>query len=146
VGVVIWRALPSDASTLTRVAHATKRHWKYPEDWIRLWRDALTVTPGFVARHPVWCVIRGASMLGFYALSGEGRCASSSISGCCPHTSGVASGLGFSTTPSSRSGQKALACYASHPTSMPRGSISRWARAAWARSRRRRVGGRCRCW
>jgi len=30
------------------------------------------VTPGFVARHPVWCAIRGASMLGFYALSGAG--------------------------------------------------------------------------
>ena len=70
--VVIRRALPSDASALTRVAHAAKRHWKYPEDWIRLWRDALTVTPGFVARHPVWCAIRGASMLGFYALSGVG--------------------------------------------------------------------------
>mgnify|MGYP001599681049 FL=1 len=33
---MIWRALPSDAYTLTRVAHAAKRHWKYPEDWIRL--------------------------------------------------------------------------------------------------------------
>ena len=72
MGVLIWRVLASDASALTRGAHAAKRHWKYPEDWIRLWRDALTVTPGFVARHPVWCAIRGASMLGFYALSGVG--------------------------------------------------------------------------
>ncbi|MEK7387650.1 MAG: GNAT family N-acetyltransferase [candidate division NC10 bacterium] len=70
--VVIRRALPSDAPALTRVAHAAKRHWKYPDGWIRLWRDALTVTPGFVERHPVWCAFRGASLAGFYALSGEG--------------------------------------------------------------------------
>ena len=70
--VVIRRALPSDALALTRVAHAAKRHWRYPEDWIRLWRDALTVTPAFVARHPVGCAVRGASVLGFYALSGTG--------------------------------------------------------------------------
>lgn len=64
-------ALPPDVA-LTRVAHAAKRHWKYPEDGLRRWRDALTVTPGFVARHAVCCAIRGASMLGFYALSGAG--------------------------------------------------------------------------
>lgn len=70
--IVIRRARPSDAPALTRVARAAKRHWRYPEAWIRLWRDALTVTPGFVARHPVWCARRGASVLGFYALSGAG--------------------------------------------------------------------------
>ena len=70
--VVIRRALPSAAPALTRVAHAAKRHWKYPEDWIRLWRDALTVTPAFVERHPVWCAVRGASVPGLYALSGTG--------------------------------------------------------------------------
>ena len=70
--VVIRRALPSDAPALTRVAHAAKRHWKYPEDWIRLWRDALTVTPGFVARQPVWCAVRGEAVVGFYALAGAG--------------------------------------------------------------------------
>lgn len=70
--VVIRRARPSDAPALTRVAHAAKRHWKYPDGWIRLWRDALTVTPGFVARHAVCCAIRGASLAGFYALSGDG--------------------------------------------------------------------------
>jgi GNAT superfamily N-acetyltransferase len=69
---VIRRALPADARALTRVAHAAKRHWKYPEDWIRRWRDALTVTRRFVEHHPVYCAVRGARLLGFYALSGVG--------------------------------------------------------------------------
>src|SRR5439155_3872006 len=42
--VVIRRALPADTQALTRVAHTAKRYWKYPEDWIRRWRDALTVS------------------------------------------------------------------------------------------------------
>jgi GNAT superfamily N-acetyltransferase len=70
--VVIRRALPADGRALTRLAHAAKRLWKYPEDWIRLWRDSLTVTPVFIERHPVWCAARGARVLGFYALSGVG--------------------------------------------------------------------------
>ena len=70
--VVIRRALPADARALTRVAHTAKRHWKYPEDWIRRWRDALTVTRRFVEHHPVYCVVHGARVLGFYGLSGVG--------------------------------------------------------------------------
>ena len=70
--IVIRRALVLDAPVLTRVAHAAKRHWGYPEDWLRLWRDALTVTPAFIERRPVWCAVRGATVLGFYALSGSG--------------------------------------------------------------------------
>ena len=69
---VIRRALPADARALTRVAHAAKRHWKYPEDWIRRWRDALTVTRRFVEHHPIYGAVRGARLLGFYALSGVG--------------------------------------------------------------------------
>lgn len=70
--VVTRRALPSDAPALTRVAHAAKRHWRYPEDWLRLWRDALTVTPALIERQPVWCAVRGAEVLGFYVLAGSG--------------------------------------------------------------------------
>ncbi len=56
---VIRRALPADTRALTRVAHAAKRHWGYPEDWIRPWRGALTVTPRFVEHHPVYCAVLG---------------------------------------------------------------------------------------
>ena len=57
--VVVRRAFGSEAPVLTRVARAAKRHWKYPEAWIARWRDALTVTPAFVERHPVRCAVRG---------------------------------------------------------------------------------------
>lgn len=44
----IRRAAESDAETLTAVAHAAKRHWKYPERWIELWSEQLTISPAYL--------------------------------------------------------------------------------------------------
>jgi predicted GNAT family N-acyltransferase len=37
-----------------------------------LWKDALTVTPDFIARHLVYRAGHGSDIVGFYALTGEG--------------------------------------------------------------------------
>ncbi len=66
----IRRARPADCGDLTRLAHAAKRYWRYPERIIRLWKLDLTVTPAFVVRQPVYCAVRGATVVGFYAFSG----------------------------------------------------------------------------
>jgi len=65
---MIRRTVPADASALTAVAHAAKRHWRYPEEWIALWRRELTVTPAFIERYPVHCAVDGDAIVGFYAL------------------------------------------------------------------------------
>jgi GNAT superfamily N-acetyltransferase len=72
VEVVIERALPAHADTLTRLAHAAKRHWRYAETDIARWKDALTLTPDFIARHPVYAARAGGDIVGFYALTGDG--------------------------------------------------------------------------
>jgi len=71
-GIRIRSARSEDASTLTAVAHAAKRHWGYPEELIQLWRADLTVTPAFITSHPVYCAVKGSEIVGFYALSREG--------------------------------------------------------------------------
>jgi GNAT superfamily N-acetyltransferase len=70
--VRIRKARPADSDELTRIAHAAKRFWKYPERTIRLWKSDLTITPQFVAGHRVYCAVQRARVVGFYALSGEG--------------------------------------------------------------------------
>ena len=50
--VEIRPAQRTDADTLTAIAHAAKRSWRYPEEWIRLWSNELTVTPDFIERNP----------------------------------------------------------------------------------------------
>ncbi len=65
----IRSAHPSDASRLSAVAHAAKRYWGYDEDLMALWDAELTLTPEFIAGHPVYCAVRDGVVVGFYALS-----------------------------------------------------------------------------
>ncbi len=67
----IVRARPEDASVLTGIAFAAKRHWGYPERWIESWRDLLTVRPEFIAHHETYAAILEGRTVGFYALGVE---------------------------------------------------------------------------
>jgi len=73
VAIRIRRARSADTEELTRIAHAAKRFWGYPEKWIRLWKPDLTVTSEFVRNQVVFCAVRGSTIVGFYALSGDGQ-------------------------------------------------------------------------
>lgn len=61
-------AAPEDVDELTEVAHAAKRHWGYPEEWIALWSDELTVRRRYLVQHRVR-VVRDAGILGWCATS-----------------------------------------------------------------------------
>jgi N-acetylglutamate synthase-like GNAT family acetyltransferase len=52
--IQIRRAQPDEAAVLTEIAHAAKRHWGYPENWIAHWKDELTITPDFIANNEVY--------------------------------------------------------------------------------------------
>jgi len=71
VQIRIRRARRADAAELTRIAHAAKRFWGYPETLIHLWKPDLTITRELVAKYPVYCAIRRSGVIGFYAFSGE---------------------------------------------------------------------------
>jgi N-acetylglutamate synthase-like GNAT family acetyltransferase len=64
----IRKALTEDAATLTAIAHDAKRHWGYPEHWIKHWQDDLTISPDFVTTNQVYVAERDNELLGFYAL------------------------------------------------------------------------------
>ncbi len=57
---------------MTRIAHAAKRYWGYPENYIRLWKNELTLTPEFIARTPVFSARCDADIVGLCALEGDG--------------------------------------------------------------------------
>lgn len=64
----IRRAQESDSDELTRIAHESKRHWGYPERWIELWREDLTISPAFIAANEVYLAEDGTEALGCYGL------------------------------------------------------------------------------
>jgi GNAT superfamily N-acetyltransferase len=67
----IIRARPEDSEKLTEIAHAAKRSWGYPEHWIRIWRDVLTLRPEFIAANIAYCAIEDEGVIGFYLLTTE---------------------------------------------------------------------------
>ena len=71
--MLITRAVPADAADLTGIAHAAKRHWGYPEEWIVRWMTALTVTPEFITAQPTVVARVEQRPVGFAALTGLGR-------------------------------------------------------------------------
>jgi N-acetylglutamate synthase-like GNAT family acetyltransferase len=64
----IRRATPDEAEALTALAHAAKRHWGYPEEWIDHWRTDLTITSDFIAAHEVFVAIVDHEIAGCCAL------------------------------------------------------------------------------
>ncbi|HEU0013094.1 MAG TPA: GNAT family N-acetyltransferase [Longimicrobium sp.] len=85
-------ARPDEARALTALAHASKRHWGYPEHWIASWRDALTLTPERIASEPVFVAAEGEDLLGFYALEmQDGAC---SLEHMWVHPTAIGQGIG----------------------------------------------------
>lgn len=73
VSMNIRAACPTHAHRLTAIAHAAKRYWGYSEELMALWDDELTLSPQFIANHPVFCAVRDSEIIGFYALSRQGE-------------------------------------------------------------------------
>jgi N-acetylglutamate synthase-like GNAT family acetyltransferase len=65
----IRRAKPEEAGALTKIAHAAKRHWGYPENWIQQWKADLTITPEFIAENEVYVAMDGDWIAGCCALA-----------------------------------------------------------------------------
>jgi GNAT superfamily N-acetyltransferase len=70
---MIRPATADEASALTAIAHDAKRHWGYPEHWIKHWESDLTISPDFIRDNHVYVVEEDGEIQGFYALSVAGN-------------------------------------------------------------------------
>ena len=66
--IQIRRAMPEEAAVLTEIAHAAKRHWGYPENWIEHWKGDLTITRDFISNHEVYVAVTDKEIAGCCAL------------------------------------------------------------------------------
>lgn len=57
-----------DAAALTHIAYTAKRHWGYPQSWIGMWQEELTVTAQYVAMNPVYVAEYDNAIVGFVGL------------------------------------------------------------------------------
>ena len=70
--IKIRRSSPDEAATLTTIALEAKRHWGYPEHWIKHWESDLTVTDDFIRDNHVYVAEAEGEIRGFYALCVSG--------------------------------------------------------------------------
>jgi N-acetylglutamate synthase-like GNAT family acetyltransferase len=68
MSVQIRRAKPDEAELLTQIAHAAKRYWGYPENWIQHWKEDLTITPEFIANNEMFVAVSGEEIVGCCAI------------------------------------------------------------------------------
>ncbi|HEX7331291.1 MAG TPA: GNAT family N-acetyltransferase [Pyrinomonadaceae bacterium] len=66
---MIRPASADEASVLTQIAHDAKRHWGYPEHWIKHWESDLTISSDFIRDNHVYVAEEDGEIQGFYALS-----------------------------------------------------------------------------
>lgn len=71
VNINIQRAECCDASELTAIAFAAKRYWGYPEEWIELWADELTVDANYIATNWVFLAKADSRTVGWCSVSRE---------------------------------------------------------------------------
>ena len=66
--IEIRRATPDESDKLTALAHAAKRHWNYPPEWINSWKADLTLAPEFIAHNEVFVATVDDTIAGCCAL------------------------------------------------------------------------------
>lgn len=71
VSIEIRSAEPAEAAELTAIAFAAKRHWGYPETWIDLWAQELTVDGRYIEANRVLVATDGTRILGWCSLAEE---------------------------------------------------------------------------
>src|SRR5947207_398162 len=72
MNITIRPADATEAILLTALAQEGKRHWGYPDEWLDVWRDELTITPAYITDNLVRCgCIDDGRVVGFYALEAE---------------------------------------------------------------------------
>lgn len=59
---------PKEATVLTQIAVAAKRHWGYPERWIELWTPQLTFSPEYFESNESWVAVEDEQPIAFYTL------------------------------------------------------------------------------
>ena len=53
MSISISQADEKEAARLTQIAFAAKSYWKYPKEYLKLWKSELTITPSYIQRNTV---------------------------------------------------------------------------------------------
>lgn len=69
----IRKSVAKDHVELTDLCKRSKNIWNYPEDWMQIWDEDLTVTEDFIKENNVYQFVKDARICGFYSYLPEGK-------------------------------------------------------------------------
>ena len=68
----ITKATPSDIDAMTELIIAAKQHWEYPDEWMQLWLDELTITQEKLDERDFYLGKNGDEIVFIYSISSLG--------------------------------------------------------------------------
>ena len=66
---IIKKAELQDLETLNKISVESKRYWNYPEEWIKKWKDELTITTAEFTNQSIYKLICQESIVGFCSMN-----------------------------------------------------------------------------
>lgn len=68
MNIMIKRANDKESDTLTAISFASKRYWKYPQEYFDVWKDELTITPDYINQNEVHVAKVDGKAVGFISI------------------------------------------------------------------------------
>ena len=68
MNITLRKASAKDAAALTAIAFEAKRTWNYPEEYLEIWKDELTITEDYLNESEVFVAEFRRKIIGFYSI------------------------------------------------------------------------------
>lgn len=69
MNIEIKKAEINHNDILTQIAFAAKRHWNYPDEYLKIWNDELTITKHYIKKNQVFAAEIEGKIVGFYSIA-----------------------------------------------------------------------------
>lgn len=66
--ILVRAASISDSRVLTDISFAAKKYWNYPEEYLEVWKNELTITPAYIQNNIVYLAEQGGQVIGYFSL------------------------------------------------------------------------------
>ncbi len=68
VNLIIRKAQVTESEALTCLSFSSKRYWNFPEEYIDIWKDELTITPAYIQGNLVYVAEVDAILVGYFSI------------------------------------------------------------------------------
>jgi len=71
--MIFRNAVPEEAESITQLTLDSKRYWGYPEEYITIWTDEMTIRPSYIEKNMIVVAEENSELLGYVSIIEEPR-------------------------------------------------------------------------